>query len=123
MEEGPSSPGWLEVERTSAYRIRPTRGGGPQSDIRGDYRFREAYVEGLGDNIESDEFYASEQRVGLEAGYLFSNGLKAYASVTNLTDEPQILPGLSPARRRCEPVRPQIHLWCRIKFLIGGPEL
>ena len=45
---------------------------------------------GLGDDIESDEFYAAEQRVDLEAGYTFRNGLKAFAAVTNLTDEPQV---------------------------------
>ena len=41
-------------------------------------------------DIESDEFYAAEQRVDLEAGYTFRNGLKAFAAVTNLTDEPQV---------------------------------
>ena len=59
-------------------------------NIRGDYRYRDDYIEGLGDDIESDEFYAAEQRVDIEAGYTFLNGLKAFAAVTNLTDEPQV---------------------------------
>ena len=59
-------------------------------NIRADYRYRNDYIEGLGDDIESDEFYAAEQRVDLEAGYTFPNGLKAFAAVTNLTDEPQV---------------------------------
>ena len=58
--------------------------------IRGDYIFRDDYVEGLGDTIETDEFYAAEQRVDLQASYSFTNGLRAYASVINLTDEPQV---------------------------------
>lgn len=59
-------------------------------DIRGDYIYRDDYVEGLGDSIESDEFYAAEQRLDLSASYTFGSGLRAYASVINLTDEPQV---------------------------------
>lgn len=59
-------------------------------NIRADYRHRDAYVEGLGSSIESDEFFAAEQRVDLEAGYQFKNGLKLYAGVTNLTNEAQV---------------------------------
>lgn len=59
-------------------------------NIRGDYIYRDDYVEGLGSDIESDEFYASEQRFDLSAGYSFGNGLKAYASAINLTNEPQV---------------------------------
>ena len=59
-------------------------------EIRGDYIFRDDYVEGLGDSIESDEFYASEQRVDLEAAFTFMNGLRVFANVINLTDEPQV---------------------------------
>jgi len=59
-------------------------------EIRGDYIFRDDYVEGLGDSIETDEFYAAEQRVDLQASYGFANGLRAYASVINLTDEAQL---------------------------------
>lgn len=59
-------------------------------DIRADYIFRDDYVEGLGDSIESDEFYAAEQRVDLSASYTFGHGLRAFANVINLTDEPQV---------------------------------
>lgn len=59
-------------------------------NIRGDYIYRGDYVEGLGDSIESDEFYAAEQRVDLSASYTFRNGLRAKASVNNLTNEPQV---------------------------------
>ena len=59
-------------------------------NIRADYRHRDAYVEGLGSSIESDEFYAAEQRVDLEAGYSFPNGMKLFAGVTNLTNEAQV---------------------------------
>ncbi|RYD68566.1 MAG: TonB-dependent receptor [Sphingomonadales bacterium] len=58
--------------------------------IRGDYIYRSNYVEGLGDSVESDEFYAAEQRVDLTAGYAVTKNLRAYASVTNLTDQPQV---------------------------------
>jgi TonB-dependent receptor len=57
--------------------------------IRGDYRYRDAYVEGLGDSIETDEFFDVEQRVDVQASYQFPNGLRAFANVTNLTDEAQ----------------------------------
>ena len=59
-------------------------------NIRGDYIFRDDYVEGLGDSIETDEFYAAEQRIDLSAQYSFMNGLRAFATVINLTDEPQV---------------------------------
>jgi TonB-dependent receptor len=59
-------------------------------EIRGDYIYRDDYVEGLGDSIETDEFYAAEKRVDVRAGYSVIKGLQLYASVTNLTDEPQV---------------------------------
>jgi len=59
-------------------------------EIRGDYIYRDDYVEGLGDSIESDEFYAAEQRVDVRAAYSFTKNLRLYAAVTNLTDEPQV---------------------------------
>lgn len=59
-------------------------------NVRGDYRYRDAYVEGLGDSIETDEFYDAEQRVDVEASYTFASGLRTYAAVTNLTDEAQV---------------------------------
>ncbi|WP_168355851.1 TonB-dependent receptor [Sphingomonas gei] len=59
-------------------------------ELRGDYIFRDDYVEGLGDSIESDEFYAAEKRVDVRAAYAVTRNVRAYASVTNLTDEPQV---------------------------------
>lgn len=59
-------------------------------EVRGDYIYRSHYVEGLGDSIETDEFYAAEQRVDVIAGYSINKNLRLYASVTNLTDEPQV---------------------------------
>ena len=59
-------------------------------ELRGDYIYRDDYVEGLGDSIESDEFYAAEQRVDVRAAYSLNKNLRIYASVTNLTDEPQV---------------------------------
>jgi len=59
-------------------------------EIRGDYIYRDDYVEGLGDSIESDEFYAAEKRIDVRAAYSVTKNLRAYASVTNLTDEPQV---------------------------------
>lgn len=59
-------------------------------EIRGDYRYRDAYIEGLGDSIETDEFYDAEQNVDVEASYSFANGVRLYATGTNLTDEAQL---------------------------------
>lgn len=59
-------------------------------NVRADYRYRDAYIEGLGDSIESDEFYDAEQRVDMEASYTFDNGVQLIATGTNLTDEAQV---------------------------------
>ena len=59
-------------------------------NVRGDYIYRGDYVEGLGSSIETDEFFAAEQRVDLSASYTFDFGMRAFASVINLTDEPQV---------------------------------
>ncbi len=58
-------------------------------NIRGDYIYRSDYVEGLGDSIESDEFFGPEQRFDLAASYQFNNGLRLFANVINLTDQEQ----------------------------------
>ncbi len=84
-------------------------------EIRGDYIYRDDFVEGLGDSIESDEFFAAEKRVDVRAAYSFAKNLKAYASVTNLTNEAQsILLGLPPVRRGREHHGAQIPLRLRI---------
>jgi TonB-dependent receptor len=55
-----------------------------------DYRYRDDYVEGLGANIESDEFYSGEERVDAEISYEIRKGLSVYASGTNLTERWQV---------------------------------
>ncbi|MDQ8180847.1 TonB-dependent receptor [Pelagicoccus sp. SDUM812005] len=55
-----------------------------------DYRFRDDYIEGLGDDIESDEFYAAEERIDAEVSYRFNDKLRVFATATNLTDRGQI---------------------------------
>ena len=56
-----------------------------------DYYYRADYVEGLGSNIESDEFYGEEQRLDAEVHYwLFGRKVRLSATATNLTNEPQV---------------------------------
>ncbi len=55
-----------------------------------DYRYRSDYIEGLGDSIESDEYYAAEERVDAEISYQLRRGLTVFANVTNFTDRPQV---------------------------------
>lgn len=55
-----------------------------------DYRFRDDYIEGLGDDIESDEFYAAEDRIDAEIAYRVNEKLLLYITGTNITGEPQI---------------------------------
>jgi TonB-dependent receptor len=57
---------------------------------RADYRYRDDYVEGLGSNIESDEFFSAEEKVDAEVGYQLREGLTIFAQGTNLTDRPQV---------------------------------
>jgi TonB-dependent receptor len=55
-----------------------------------DYRYRDDYIEGLGDDIESDEYFAGEERVDAEVSYRLRRGLSLYANVTNFTKRPQV---------------------------------
>lgn len=57
---------------------------------RADYRYRDDYVEGLGADIESDEYYAAEERVDAEMSYEIRKGLGVYISGTNLTNRWQV---------------------------------
>lgn len=59
-------------------------------DARIDYTYRDDYIEGLGETIESDEFYAAEDRVDAEMHYTFSDRMRGFVTATNLTDEPQV---------------------------------
>ncbi|MDR2213580.1 MAG: TonB-dependent receptor, partial [Pseudomonadales bacterium] len=55
-----------------------------------DYRYRDDYIEGLGSDIESDEFYAAEERFDAELYYNFTGQFSLYATGMNLTNEPQV---------------------------------
>jgi outer membrane receptor protein involved in Fe transport len=57
---------------------------------RVDYRYRGDYIEGLGEDIESDEYYAAEERVDAELEYELRKGLSLFITGTNLTDRPQV---------------------------------
>ncbi|OFE13283.1 hypothetical protein PHACT_09150 [Pseudohongiella acticola] len=59
-------------------------------DARVDYTYRDDYIEGLGSTIESDEFYAAEDRIDAEVHYSFSDRMRGFITATNLTDEPQV---------------------------------
>ncbi len=62
-----------------------------------DYRFRGDFIEGLGSDIESDEFFAGEYRLDAEIAYRLRSGVYLYAAGTNLTDEGQLsYQGFSP---------------------------
>jgi TonB-dependent receptor len=58
--------------------------------VRADYRYRDDYVEGLGANVQSDEYYAAEERVDAEISFQIRKGLSIYASGTNLTKRWQV---------------------------------
>lgn len=57
---------------------------------RVDYRYRDEYIEGLGDDIESDEFYDKEYRLDAEVSYRIRENLWVFVTGTNLTNEPQV---------------------------------
>ncbi len=54
--------------------------------VRADYRYRDSYVEGLGTDRSSDEYYSAEERVDAEISYEIRKGISIYASGTNLTN-------------------------------------
>lgn len=58
--------------------------------LRADYRFRGDYIEGLGSDIESDEFFGQSERVDIEVAYRIRPGFFVYATGTNLTDVPLV---------------------------------
>jgi TonB-dependent receptor len=57
---------------------------------RVDYRFRSDYIEGLGSDIESDEFFGEEKRIDFQVSYKIRPGLVFYATGINVTDEPLV---------------------------------
>lgn len=58
--------------------------------MRVDYRFRSDYIEGLGSDIESDEFFGQSERVDAEIAYRIRPGVYVYATGTNITDVPLV---------------------------------
>jgi TonB-dependent receptor len=58
--------------------------------VRVDYRYRDDYVEGLGTDRASDEYYAAEERVDAEVSFQIRKGLSIFASGTNLTNRWQV---------------------------------
>jgi len=54
------------------------------------YRHRSDFVEGLGDNVESDEFFGAEERVEADLSYRLKSGIRLFASGTNLTNRPLV---------------------------------
>ena len=58
---------------------------------RTDYYYRGDYIEGLGGDIENDEFFGEEQRLDAEVHlWLLDLELRPSATATNLTGEPQV---------------------------------
>ncbi len=57
---------------------------------RVDYTFRSDYIEGLGSDIESDEFFGSVRRVDAEISYRLRSGVDIFVTGTNITDEPLV---------------------------------
>ncbi|MCB1120488.1 MAG: TonB-dependent receptor [Verrucomicrobiae bacterium] len=57
---------------------------------RVDYTFRSDYIEGLGDDIESDEFFGEVKRVDAEIAYQIRPGFIIFATGANITDEPLV---------------------------------
>ena len=57
---------------------------------RVDYTFRSDYIEGLGSDIESDEFFGNVRRVDAEISYRLRSGIDIFVTGTNITDEPLV---------------------------------
>ena len=57
---------------------------------RVDYTFRSDYIEGLGSDIESDEFFGNVRRLDAEISYRLRSGIDIFVTGTNITDEPLV---------------------------------
>ncbi len=57
---------------------------------RVDYTYRSDYIEGLGGDIESDEFFGEVKRVDAEIAYKVRPGFILFATGSNITDEPLV---------------------------------
>jgi TonB-dependent receptor len=58
--------------------------------VRADYRYRDAYIEGLDADIDTDEWFSAREQVDAELSFRIRKGLNFFASGTNLTHRPQI---------------------------------
>jgi len=57
---------------------------------RVDYRYRADYIEGLGSNLITDEWFSAREQVDAEASYRIRKGLNIFVAGTNLTHRPQV---------------------------------
>ena len=57
---------------------------------RADYRYRDAYIEGLDANTDEDEWFSAREQVDAEMSFRIRKGLRFFASGTNLTHRPQV---------------------------------
>jgi TonB-dependent receptor len=57
---------------------------------RADYRYRDAYIEGLDVSNDTDEWFSAREQVDAEIGFRIRKGLSLFASGTNLTNRPQV---------------------------------
>jgi outer membrane receptor protein involved in Fe transport len=55
-----------------------------------DYRFRDAYIEGLDADVDTDEWFSAREQVDAEISFRIRKGLNFFASGTNLTHMPQV---------------------------------
>jgi iron complex outermembrane recepter protein len=57
---------------------------------RADYRYRDAYIEGLDSDPDTDEWFSAREQVDAEMTFRIAKGLNFFASGTNLTHRPQV---------------------------------
>jgi TonB-dependent receptor len=57
---------------------------------RVDYRYRDAYIEGLDVDTDTDEWFSAREQVDAELTFRIRKGLNFFASGTNLTHRPQV---------------------------------
>ncbi|WP_414662809.1 TonB-dependent receptor [Horticoccus sp. 23ND18S-11] len=57
---------------------------------RADYRYRDAYIEGLDADTDSDEWFSAREQVDAEMTFRIRKDLNFFASGTNLTHRPQV---------------------------------
>jgi TonB-dependent receptor len=57
---------------------------------RADYRYRDAYIEGLDTDTDTDEWFSAREQVDAEITFRLRKGLNFFASGTNLTHRPQV---------------------------------